>query len=113
MGRPAWVAEGSPLNCSPPPPPGGRRPSPRQAAPSQWYTAVTVGNLERFMPPFASLSDGERWAVAGYALSLNVTADQLEQGEALYEAECAACHGPDGPGPNLAVGRLLADRAGG
>ena len=94
-----------------PPAPLGQADFARQAAPSQWYTAVTAGNLERFMPPFASLSDGERWAVAGYALSLNVTADQLEQGEALYEAECAACHGPDGPGANLSVGRLLVDRS--
>ena len=94
-----------------PPAPLGQADFARQAAPSQWYTAVTVGNLERFMPPFASLSDGERWAVAGYALSLNVTAGQLEQGEALYEAECAACHGPDGPGANLTVGRLLVDRS--
>ena len=94
-----------------PPAPLGQADFARRAAPSQWYTAVTAGNLERFMPPFASLSDGERWAVAGYALSLHVTADQLEQGEALYEAECAACHGPDGPGANLSVGRLLVDRS--
>ena len=94
-----------------PPAPLGQADFARQAAPSRWYTAVTVGNLERFMPPFASLTDGERWAVAGYALSLNVTTGQLEQGEALYEAECAACHGPAGPGADLTVGRLLVDRS--
>jgi mono/diheme cytochrome c family protein len=94
-----------------PPAPLGQADFARQAAPSQWYTAVTVGNLDRFMPPFSSLSDGERWAVAGYALSLGVSADQVAQGEALYEAECAGCHGPDGPGLDLTPGRQLVDRS--
>jgi len=94
-----------------PPAPLGQPDFARLATPRQWYTVVTVGNIERFMPPFASLSDGERWAVAGYALSLGVTPDQLQQGEALYETECAACHGPDGPGVDLTVGRALVDRS--
>lgn len=94
-----------------PPAPLGDPEFARQAAPSQWYTAVTVGNLERFMPPFASLSDSERWAVTGYALSLSVSDDQLQQGEALYDGECAACHGPNGPGLDLTVGRALVERS--
>ncbi|MGW8251213.1 MAG: c-type cytochrome, partial [Anaerolineales bacterium] len=39
----------------------------RQATPARWYTQVTQGNLERFMPPFSSLSDRERWDVVAYA----------------------------------------------
>ena len=35
----------------------------RPASLAQWYTIVTRGNMERFMPPFASLSDQERWDV--------------------------------------------------
>jgi mono/diheme cytochrome c family protein len=94
-----------------PPAPLGQADFARQAPPSRWYSAVTLGNLERFMPPFASLSDGERWAVTGYALSLSVSDQQLQQGEALYQAECAGCHGPEGPGPDLTPGRRLVDRS--
>jgi mono/diheme cytochrome c family protein len=94
-----------------PPAPLGQPDFARQATPSQWYTAVTIGRIERFMPPFASLNDGDRWAVAGYALSLSTTPDQLQQGEVLYEAECAICHGPDGPGVDLTVGRALVERS--
>jgi cytochrome c1 len=32
-----------------------------------------IGNIENFMPPFASLSDQERWDVVAYALSLSAT----------------------------------------
>ena len=109
---PAGLGDGElAANLQFPPAPLGQAEFARRVAPSRWYTAVTVGNLERFMPPFASLSDGERWAVAGYALSLHTTADQLAQGEALYEVKCAACHSPDGPGPDLTVGRRLVDRS--
>jgi mono/diheme cytochrome c family protein len=61
------------------------------AIPSAWYTVVTQGNLDRFMPPFASLSDQERWDVISYALTLHTTPDQIEKGKSLFEANCADC----------------------
>ena len=42
---------------------------------------VTLGNIENFMPPFASLSDQERWDVVAYAQSLSTTSEQISQGE--------------------------------
>jgi mono/diheme cytochrome c family protein len=60
----------------------------QKALPSAWYTMVTQGNLERFMPPFASLSDQERWDVVAYALTLHTTPDQIKLGKALC-ADCA------------------------
>ena len=36
----------------------------RSAAPADWFTVVTRGNIERYMPPFASLTNQERWDVA-------------------------------------------------
>ncbi len=83
----------------------------RLAAPADWYTIVTVGNLERFMPGFASLTDQERWDVVGYALSLSATADQIRRGEELFDAECAGCHAGEGPAQNYGTGRLLVDRS--
>ena len=42
----------------------------RAADPLEWYRAVTIGNLDRLMPGFVSLTDQQRWDVVGYALSL-------------------------------------------
>lgn len=70
----------------------------RQAVPARWYLIVTNGNLDRFMPPFPSLSDSQRWDVVTYALSLSTSADAIEQGAQLYQAHCAVCHGVEGKG---------------
>lgn len=63
----------------------------RAASPAQWYEVVTRGRMERFMPPFASLNDQERWDVVAYVFSLHTTSEQIEQGRALFEANCAGC----------------------
>lgn len=68
----------------------------RAAAPAAWYAIVTQGRIEKFMPPFTSLSDAERWDVVAYALSLSAPAEEIADGRALYEANCADCHGADG-----------------
>lgn len=70
----------------------------RQAVPSNWFNIVTNGNLERFMPPFQSLTDRQRWDVVAYALALSHPAAVKDQGAALYEQNCAACHGAQGQG---------------
>ncbi|MCQ3935829.1 MAG: hypothetical protein DPW18_02160 [Chloroflexi bacterium] len=62
-----------------------------KAAPEKWYATVTQGNIDRFMPPFLSLSDQERWDVVHYAFTLHVTNEQLETGKALFEENCAGC----------------------
>ena len=66
------------------------------AVPAQWYTVVTQGNMGAFMPPFSSLSDQQRWDVVAYALSLGTPPQQLDQGKAIYQANCVECHGADG-----------------
>ena len=63
----------------------------RPASPAQWYTTVTQGNMERFMPPFASLSDQERWDVVAYAMTLHTSKEELEKGKELFESNCANC----------------------
>jgi mono/diheme cytochrome c family protein len=63
----------------------------QKALPSDWYTVVTQGNLDKFMPPFSSLSDQERWDVITYALTLHTTPKQIEEGKSLFEANCAGC----------------------
>lgn len=50
----------------------------RKSDPLDWYRAVTIGNLDRLMPGFKSLSDQQRWDVVGYALSLSEQPEESE-----------------------------------
>jgi cytochrome c553 len=69
-----------------------------EVIPADWYEIVTLGRMDRFMPPFRSLSDAQRWNVVAYALGLSTSQEQIERGQELYQQECAACHGEDGQG---------------
>jgi len=73
----------------------------RQATPSKWFSIVTNGNLDRFMPPFPSLSDSQRWDVVAYALSISTSPASIEQGEQLYLQLCSDCHGELGRGDGV------------
>ncbi len=63
----------------------------RAASPAGWYEVVTRGNMERFMPPFVSLNDQERWDVVVYSLTFHTTPEQIARGQSLFESNCAAC----------------------
>jgi mono/diheme cytochrome c family protein len=70
----------------------------RQAIPSEWFREIFHGNLERSMPSFKLLTDRQRWDVVAYALSLNVSEQDLAHGSQLYKENCAGCHGIHGDG---------------
>lgn len=63
----------------------------RPKSPAQWYTTVTRGSIERFMPPFNSLNDQQRWDVVAYIKTLHTTDEQIQKGKDLFEANCADC----------------------
>lgn len=70
----------------------------RKAKPADWYNLVTVGRMEKGMPPFRSLNDRQRWDVVAYTYTLSTTPAALAQGKALYVEKCAECHGAGGKG---------------
>ena len=70
----------------------------RKVRPADWYNVVTNGRVDRFMMPFRSLTDRQRWDVVAYALTLSTPASVLQQGQAIFEAKCVSCHGAQGRG---------------
>lgn len=70
----------------------------RQSSPAAWFKIVSLGNMERFMPAFASLTDRQRWDVVAYVYMLSTSAEGVAQGAALYQANCVKCHGASGEG---------------
>ncbi|HUS83909.1 MAG TPA: c-type cytochrome [Anaerolineales bacterium] len=97
------------------PPPLGDLDYARAARPLDWYGVVTEGRMDRFMPPFRSLSDSQRWDVVAYALSLSDPQETIQHGVGLYADSCEACHGAagqgTGDGPPLNTSTLFAERA--
>ncbi|HSJ88279.1 MAG TPA: c-type cytochrome [Anaerolineales bacterium] len=63
----------------------------RPAVLVDWFTTVTRGRMDRFMPPFNSLTDQQRWDVVAYAMSLHTTEDQVAKGKQVFETNCADC----------------------
>ncbi|RPI80972.1 MAG: hypothetical protein EHM41_21620 [Chloroflexi bacterium] len=81
-----------------PPAPLGDLEFARSSSPAEWYTMVTRGNLDRFMPPFNSLTDSQRWDVVAYSFSLSAPPEAMAEAGELFQANCASCHGEDGSG---------------
>lgn len=73
----------------------------RQSYPGEWFRILTEGRIERFMPPFTSLSERQRWDVLAYVYTLSAPAESLARGEELFQAHCANCHGPAGLGDGV------------
>jgi mono/diheme cytochrome c family protein len=83
--------------------PIGDRAIASQSTPLDWFSVITNGRLDRFMPPFINgLSDQERWDVLAYVYTLSVPQDALAAGDALYQANCVECHGSAGDGAGAA-----------
>ncbi len=74
----------------------------RKSVPAEWYRVITEGRLEKQMPPFASLSEQQRWDVLAYVYTLSSTEERLNKGKEIYSLKCASCHGLDGSGGTAA-----------
>jgi high-affinity iron transporter len=68
-------------------------------SPVDVYRKVTIGVAGTAMPEFdETLSSGDRWAVATYIATLRADDRMVREGEGLYAAQCAGCHGVAGGG---------------
>ena len=63
----------------------------RSGSPASWYTTVTRGRIDRFMPPFLSLNDQQRWDVVAYITTLHTSPEEIQKGKELFEANCTDC----------------------
>jgi hypothetical protein len=64
----------------------------RENSPAELWQAI------RAEAATAALDDGQIWDLVAYVWQRNTTPAALEEGQALYSANCAACHGNGGAG---------------
>lgn len=82
----------------------------RAQTPEQWYDIISNGRIEKRMPGFAgSLTPDQRWDVIAYAWSLAATPSQVANGKAVYQEQCAHCHGDQGKGDGKDASGKLSD----
>ena len=83
----------------PPPADLGNRAELATVSPVDMYRKIAIGVEGTGMPEYAqSLSSDDRWAVTTYIVTLRADQGMVREGEGLYAAQCASCHGPSGRG---------------
>lgn len=73
------------------------------AVPGNIFDTVTNGILESGMPPFGSassnpLDEAAIWDLVAAVYTFSTPADSIAMGQAVYDINCAACHGETGLG---------------
>jgi mono/diheme cytochrome c family protein/plastocyanin len=62
------------------------------------HTPVQLWQALRAEAAYQNLTDQEVWDLVAWVWALNATPQEREQGQQLYSANCAACHGEQGGG---------------
>lgn len=71
----------------------------RQRRLADLFSVTKEGRMERLMPPWGGrLSDAQIWDVAAYAQTFATSSSDMAAGQAIYAANCLACHAADGRG---------------
>jgi mono/diheme cytochrome c family protein len=71
------------------------------------HTPVQLWQALRAESAYQSLTDQNLWDLAAWVWALDATSQERNEGEQLYSANCAACHGEQGAG-NGVFANLLA-----
>jgi high-affinity iron transporter len=83
----------------PPPADLGDRVELASVSPVDMYRKIAIGVEGTGMPEYAQgLSSDDRWAVTAYVGTLRADQGAVREGEGLYAAQCASCHGTSGHG---------------
>lgn len=83
----------------PPPPAMTDFDTARARRPADYFDIITNGRIENLMPPWRdALTEEQRWAVTMYTYTLGYEPAQISEGQAIYAATCAECHGDTGKG---------------
>lgn len=70
-----------------------------ELSPAEFFHVTKFGRIEQMMPPWqARMTDEQIWQAVYYAWDLHTNEAEIADGQALYAAECAACHGDQGLG---------------
>jgi mono/diheme cytochrome c family protein len=77
------------------------------------HTPIDLWLALRSQPGNSGLTDQEVWDLVAFAWQSNTTPEQLKEGQALFAANCAACHGENGAGNGVFADQLAAGGADG
>ncbi len=82
----------------PAPPPNFTDPATLNAmSPSEIFTTIKEGRMDKMMPPWKQrLSDDQIWDAAAYLLTLNASEAVIETGKTTFNDSCATCHSVGG-----------------
>ncbi|HXQ28840.1 MAG TPA: FTR1 family protein [Gemmatimonadales bacterium] len=82
-------------------------------SPVDMYRKIAIGVAGTGMPQYAeALASDDRWALTEYVLTLGADPGRVREGEGVYAAHCASCHGARGRGDGpLATGLSVAPPA--
>jgi len=76
-------------------------------SPVDMYRKIAIGVSGTGMPEYAeAVASEDRWAVIEYVLTLGAGPGQVREGEGVYAAHCAACHGARGRGDGALAATL-------
>jgi len=83
----------------------------RASSPAQWFKTITEGRLDKLMPPWADqLPEAERWNAIAFLYTLSTPPNEIDAGQAIYTANCVACHSATGKGDGPeAAGKSIPD----
>lgn len=71
----------------------------RQMVPTTYFDVIKNGRMDKMMPPWGNRFDDQQiWDLTAYVWSLGTPPESITAGEAIYQEQCAACHGDDGAG---------------
>lgn len=97
---PTGNSDGPTVSGLPAPPPKFADPATTWLrSPAEYFHITKFGRIQNLMPPWGNrLNDEQIWQSVYYAWSLHTDQSKVQNGQQLYEQNCASCHGLTGAG---------------